>query len=85
MTIGPDEFMRLAFANVDLTKEVPAISCARPNKEGKLGFPAQPYQAGVIVSSMPWHFNITTFACRTRRDLPCPSCVRRKHARDRTR
>ena len=69
MTIGPDEFMRLAFANVDLTKEVPAVSCARPNKEGKLGFPAQPYQAGVIVSSMPWHFNITTFRLPERGEI----------------
>jgi hypothetical protein len=61
MTIGPDEFMSLAFANVDLAKEVPAVSCARLNKERKLGFPAEPYQPDVIVSGMPWHFNITTF------------------------
>jgi hypothetical protein len=61
MIIGPDEFMGVAFANLDLAKEVPAISCPRLNKEDKLGFPAEPYQLGVIVPGMPWHFNITTF------------------------
>ena len=69
MIIGPDEFMAVAFANLDLTKEVPAVSCARLNKEGKLGFPAEPYQPGVIVSGMPWHFNITTFWTPERGDI----------------
>jgi hypothetical protein len=61
MTVGPDEFMLLAFANLDLAKEVPAVSRARLNKEGKLGFPAEPYRPGVIVPGLSWHFNITTF------------------------
>ena len=37
MIIGADEFMLVAFAGC-LTKEVPAVSCARLNKEGNWAF-----------------------------------------------
>jgi len=69
MIIGPDEFMAVAFANLDLAIEVPAVSCARLNKEDKLGFPAEPYRPGVMVPGMPWHFNITTFGAPARGEI----------------
>ena len=61
MTITADEFMFAAFAGIDPAKEIAAISCARLNKENRLGFPATPYGTGVISHGQPWHYNISTF------------------------
>ena len=61
MIIGPDEFMAVAFPNLDLTKEVPAISHPVQGKDGKWVFPAEPYSPGRIQPGMAWFFNITTF------------------------
>ena len=43
MIIGPDEFMAVAFPNLDLTKEMPAISRPIQDTDGKWVFPAEPY------------------------------------------
>lgn len=61
MIIGPDEFMAVAFANLDLTKEMPAISHPVQNKKEKWVFPAQPYSPGRIQPGAACFFNITTF------------------------
>ena len=61
MTITVDDFMSAAFAGFDPTKEIPAVSCAKLNKQNRLGFPATPYGHGIISPGEPWHYNITTF------------------------
>ena len=61
MTIGPDEFMAVAFPNLDLTKEMPAISHPIQLKDGKWVFPAEAYSPGRIQLGMACFFNITTY------------------------
>jgi hypothetical protein len=61
MIIGPDEFMLTAFAGVDVTKEVPAISRPTQGKDGKWAFPAEPYFPGRIQPGTACYFNITTY------------------------
>jgi hypothetical protein len=61
MIIGPDEFMAVAFPNLDLTKEMPAISRPIQDKDGKWVFPAEPYSEGCIQAGTACYFNITTY------------------------
>ncbi|SEP51288.1 hypothetical protein SAMN02990966_07920 [Rhodospirillales bacterium URHD0017] len=61
MIIGPDEFMAVAFPDLDLTNEMSAISRPIQGKDGKWVFPAEPYFPGRIQPGMAWFFNITTF------------------------
>jgi hypothetical protein len=61
MIIGPDEFMAVAFPNLDLTKEMPAISHPIQLKDGKWVFPAEAYSPGRIQLGMACFFNITTY------------------------